>query len=194
MPLFILKSIGRFDFWWWMATNQIVLVGLAFFLDKDYRVFIKRDYDEQIVRKFWIGVYSAAALYGIFYVGNYFSRLLFNFAGDGINSVYDFKSGISIERVFLFILIIIGPGEELFWRGFLQRNLSIRLGNGWGFVLATLLYAGVHVASGNFMLVLAALICGLFWGWLFMKYKSVILNIVSHTLWDLAVFIVFPFS
>jgi membrane protease YdiL (CAAX protease family) len=76
----------------------------------------------------------------------------------------------------------------------LQRNLSSRLGKKWGFFIATLIYTGVHIATGNIMLILAALICGIFWGWLFMRYDSMLMNIVSHTLWDLAVFIVFPFN
>ncbi len=56
-----------------------------------------------------------------------------------------------------------------------------------------MLYTAVHLASGNIMLVLAAAVCGVFWGWLYLRYRSPVLNIVSHTLWDLAVFVVFPF-
>jgi membrane protease YdiL (CAAX protease family) len=44
------------------------------------------------------------------------------------------------------------------------------------------------------MLILAALVCGIFWGSLFLKYRSPLMLIVSHTLWDLLVFIVLPFS
>lgn len=194
VSLFAFRTFGLFDFWWWMATNQIILITMALAFDRDLRSFIRRDYDEQMVRKFWIGVYSAVILYGLFWAGNHLSRRIFEFAGSGIQNVYDFKSGVNITRVFIFILLIIGPGEEIFWRGFLQRNFSIRFGKKWGFLLATLLYAGVHIASGNPMLVLAALVCGLFWGWLFMRFRSVILNVVSHTIWDLAVFIVFPFN
>jgi membrane protease YdiL (CAAX protease family) len=91
------------------------------------------------------------------------------------------------------MLLIIGPGEELFWRGFLQRNMSLQFGRILGFILTTVVYAGVHVASGNIMLVLAALVCGIFWGWLYLRYQSMIINVVSHTLWDISVFMLFPF-
>ena len=63
----------------------------------------------------------------------------------------------------------------------------------YGFALTALLYTAVHLSSGNIMLVLAAAVCGVFWGWLYLRFRSPILNIVSHTLWDLAVFVVFPF-
>jgi len=57
----------------------------------------------------------------------------------------------------------------------------------------TALYALVHVGSGNPMLVLAAAACGFFWGWLYMKTGSALLVIVSHTVWDIAVFLIVPF-
>jgi uncharacterized protein len=43
------------------------------------------------------------------------------------------------------------------------------------------------------MLVLAAAACGLFWGFLYLRFKSVLLTAVSHALWDLTVFILIPF-
>jgi membrane protease YdiL (CAAX protease family) len=44
------------------------------------------------------------------------------------------------------------------------------------------------------MLILAALIAGLFWGFMYYRYRSLLANVVSHTVWDVAVFLVFPFS
>ena len=62
-----------------------------------------------------------------------------------------------------------------------------------GIPLAAAVYAVVHAGSGNPMLVLAAAVCGLFWGYLYLRTDSVLLVAVSHTVWDLAVFVVFPF-
>ena len=63
-----------------------------------------------------------------------------------------------------------------------------------GFLVATFLYTAVHIATGNMVLVFAALVCGLFWGWLYMKYRSMIINVISHTVWDVGVFILLPFT
>ena len=96
-------------------------------------------------------------------------------------------------RIVLLIAVLIGPGEELFWRGFFQENAGARIGRRAGFVLASLLYTSVHLASGNIMLILAAAVCGVFWGWLYLRFRSPLLNVVSHTVWDLLVFVILPF-
>jgi hypothetical protein len=90
------------------------------------------------------------------------------------------------------MLFLIGPGEELFWRGFLQRRLQKGLGQWRGFILATMIYAFIHVGSGNVMLVLAAGVCGLFWGFLYLRFHSMLLNAISHTLWDVSIFLLLP--
>jgi membrane protease YdiL (CAAX protease family) len=44
------------------------------------------------------------------------------------------------------------------------------------------------------MLIMAALVCGAFWGLLYMLNKNLLTVLVSHALWDVAVFILFPIS
>lgn len=48
------------------------------------------------------------------------------------------------------------------------------------------------MTTGNPVLLLAALVCGLFWGLLYHFTKSLPLVVISHTAWDLLVFLVFP--
>lgn len=194
IPLFTFIGIGQFDFWWWMSTNLVVLITLGLILDKAYLPFLRDDYTGDVLKKIGIGLLSVVILYFVFYFGNWLSRELFDFASGGIENVYAFKGNASATRISILMLLIIGPGEEIFWRGLLQRNLAKKLGPKKGFILATFLYTLVHVFTGNIMLILAALICGLFWGWLYMKYESMLMNVVSHTLWDLAVFILLPYS
>lgn len=193
-PMFVLHAAGPVDFWWWMTGNLAILISLSFVLDKAYLSLLKRDFSTGILRKAYIGVLSAAFLYLLFFIGNYLSRRWFDFAGSGIENVYDFKGGASATRIALLMLLIIGPGEEIFWRGYLQRQFSAKWGQWTGLVLALVIYTGIHVLTGNFMLVMAALICGLFWGWLYMRYKSMLINVISHTLWDISVFLLLPFQ
>jgi membrane protease YdiL (CAAX protease family) len=42
------------------------------------------------------------------------------------------------------------------------------------------------------MLVLAAGVCGVFWGLLYSAFKSIAVNAVSHALWALTIFILRP--
>jgi len=192
--MFIFKQAGGFDFWYWMSSNLVLLLGLAFILDRSNGAEISRDLKAHPFRKVLIGFSAAVLLFIVFYVGNILIRLIFEMAGDGIQNVYSFKQEASPIRIALLMLIVIGPGEELFWRGYLQRLMGERLGKLNGFLLATLLYTAVHIATGNWVLVLAALVCGVFWGWLYMKYRSMIINVISHTVWDIGVFILLPFA
>lgn len=192
--MFIFKQAGGFDFWYWMSSNLVLLLGLAFILDRSNGAEIIRDFSEHPGRKVIIGLSAAVGLFLVFYVGNILIRMLFEMAGDGIQNVYSFKQEASPIRIALLMLIVIGPGEELFWRGYLQRLMGNRLGKLNGFILATILYTAVHIATGNWVLVLAALVCGVFWGWLYMKYRSMIINVISHTVWDIGVFILLPFA
>jgi len=61
------------------------------------------------------------------------------------------------------LAVVTGPGEELYWRGYLQENLMRRFGKGKGWFLATGIYSLVHIWSFNFMLIGAAAVAGIFW-------------------------------
>jgi len=193
VPLFILRGLGPLDFWGWMSLNLVLLIGLGSVFDCGFLPAMKADLSSGLGNKLLLGAGSAAALYAFFWAGNLISRMILPFAGAGIADVYGFKAGASPVRIVLLMALLIGPGEELFWRGFLQRRWQERFGRGSGFLAAAVLYTLVHVGSSNPMLVLAAAVCGLFWGAIYDRTGSVLLVAVSHTLWDIAVFILFPF-
>lgn len=192
VALFRFRSLGPLDFWWWMSLNIVLLCGLALAFDRSLLAAAGDDARSGGLKKAALGLLSAAALYGIFLLGRIGSTQLLSFAADDIRAVYGLKAGASPLRIALLLALIIGPGEEFFWRGTLQRAWSARLGRVPGFLLATLLYALVHVATGNVMLVAAAAVGGLFWGFLYLRTNSVLLTAISHTVWDLLVFIVLP--
>jgi membrane protease YdiL (CAAX protease family) len=74
-----------------------------------------------------------------------------------------------------------------------QQKLSDRWNADKGFAVATLIYALVHAGSCNFMLTMAALVAGAVWGLLYRYYpQRFTAIIISHALWDVAVFIWFP--
>ena len=191
-PLMAWRRLGPLDFWWGMSASVSGLVILSAVVDNTQRSALLQDWKEGLARKIGLGVLSAFGLYGVFWAGNAFSRAIFPSAATDIGAVYDFKQGASIIRIGLLIVFIIGPGEELFWRGFLQRRWQKRVGPLSGWLLAAGFYALVHTGSGNPMLVVSALVCGLFWGALYVWFRSAILVAVSHTLWDLLIFIIFP--
>ena len=155
------------NFWIGMGTAASVLALLSFWFAG---VPMKRT--EWTGRAVLIGLVSAALLYAIFALGNTLSGWLFRFAPHQVSAIYDIRHEGSPLAMALVLLFITSPAEEVFWRGFIQRWFTHRFGGKAGWLLAVCVYAGVHVFSGNLMLVMAALTAGLFWGWLYWKTGS----------------------
>ncbi len=193
VPLFVFRRIGPFDFWWWMSLDLILLLFLSSTSDRRFGRILLADFRAGLAKKILLGILSAFALYGFFYVGKVLSSTLLPFAGEGIRRVYAFRGEASTFRIVLLMILVIGPGEEVFWRGSLQRRFMGRWGDTPGWLVSGGFYSLVHLGSGNLMLVLAAAVCGLFWGWLYRQYRSVVLVALSHTIWDILVFIIAPF-
>lgn len=174
---------------WWMMTGSALLLGLL------STCFNPRWWQrtEWNGANLLLGIVVAAALWGIFWVGDKASSWLFDFARPQVDTIYGMKSGESPWLLAGLMLFLIGPAEEIFWRGCVQQGFSERFGPGRGFLLTTLLYALVHAASCNFMLVMATFVAGLVWGALYRFFPRCFAGIiVSHALWDAAVFIWFP--
>ncbi|MCK9264890.1 MAG: CPBP family glutamic-type intramembrane protease [Deltaproteobacteria bacterium] len=140
------------------------------------------------------GLLSAALLYGIFWFGNEISWLIFPFAPQQVAAIYAKGAGFPLPVVFLLLLLVTGPCEEIYWRGFLQRNLMLRYGEIRGWILATAIYAGVHILSFNLMLFGAAAVGGAFWGLLYMKLKRLDTLIICHSVWSAFIFAVLPLT
>ena len=135
----------------------------------------------------------ASLLYLLFWIGDKLSQELFTFARPQVDSIYQMKDGTPSWLIALLLLFIIGPAEELFWRGYVQRTLTQRWTANTGFVVTTLIYTAVHLPSMNFMLIMAAFTCGFCWGLLYRLFPQHFPAIVlSHALWDAAAFVWFP--
>lgn len=83
-------------------------------------------------------------------------------------------------------------GEELVWRGAVQAVLVRRLRPWGGVALAATTYALAHAPLGSAVLVLVALLCGLFWGALRAATSSLVPTLVAHLVWDLLVLLWLP--
>ena len=175
------------NFWLLMTVASLTLTTLAICLGGRPDMHLSW-------RELLLGVGIAVVLWGVFWTGDKLSQLLFDFARPQVDLIYGIKGGTSPTLIGLLLLCIIGPGEEIFWRGYVQRRLSVRWSPNVGFLLATAAYTLIHVASLNFMLTMAALVCGVLWGGLFRLFpKHFTAIVVSHALWDAAAFVWFPF-
>jgi membrane protease YdiL (CAAX protease family) len=139
-----------------------------------------------------LGLLSAAALWIIFYFGDFFSKLLFDFARPQVDNIYALKDGQNKILIVLGLLFFIGPAEEIFWRGYVQHSLIEKYGEWTAFIVTASVYTLIHIWSFNFMLIMAALVCGIFWGLMYRYNKNLVPIVISHAVWDAAVFILFP--
>ena len=144
------------------------------------------------VKDIFIGIASAVVLYFVFYFGEYFSTLLFDFARGQVDNIYSMKDGENKLFLGVLLLLLVGPAEEIFWRGYVQRMLIPKYGEWTALIATTLIYTLVHIWSFNFMLIMAAMICGAFWGLLYKYNKNLVTLIISHAVWDVSVFILLP--
>lgn len=139
-----------------------------------------------------LGIGSAAALYGIFHVGDRMTRRIIPNGSNQIDSIYQLRRLRPRRELMARLGLIIGPAEELFWRGFLQEGLMEHFGRFWGTLMGIAAYGGVHISSGNFTLIGAATVAGAFWGGLYSLGMPLGALIVSHVIWDNWIFLISP--
>ena len=177
------------NFWYTMTASALVLTTLACLWCREWTHDVSFSW-----RSVGAGAAIAFVLWWVFWTGDKVSQWMFSFARPEVNMIYDMKSGTSPEVIALLLLAVIGPAEEIFWRGFVQRRMMVRWGRNWGFVAATACYTLVHVPSLNFMLVVAAAVVGGCWGLIYRFCpKSLTALIISHAIWDACAFVLFPF-
>jgi membrane protease YdiL (CAAX protease family) len=234
------------NFWVRLSLAAALLATIALIMTPDrWELFRARP------RDIAIGVASALLLYAIFWVGKQLALAILPFAADQIQSVYAKRGQLDLLSIGLLLFFLLGPSEEIFWRGFVQRRLSqkgrplprplpdtergqtssgqappgpyilppsaarrtvqtksgakpgppSRSGKGVGglglgersaWLVTTALYALVHIWTLNLLLLVAAGVAGLLWGWLYQREQSLITVIISHALWDVSIFVLFP--
>jgi membrane protease YdiL (CAAX protease family) len=96
-----------------------------------------------------------------------------------------------LPRVLLPFIIL---AEELIWRGVVFEALSRRLPLPPTVLLSALIYAGIHLPIGSPLLLALALLCGFFWSTLRAATGSLVPGLLSHLVWDLLVFLLWPLA
>ena len=176
----------------WGEGNFWVKIGLSVVVVCLYSFVWQRPRISFQFRSFLLGVISAAVLYLIFLIGNKMAPYILTGGKAQVGGIYSLGAGTNRNLIFLLLFFITGPGEEIFWRGFLQDRLMEKWGTFPGYLATTALYGGVHLFSGNLMLILAALVAGAFWGFLYLWKKDLLLQITSHSFWSAVIFAVAP--
>ncbi|MBO7138601.1 MAG: CPBP family intramembrane metalloprotease [Bacteroidaceae bacterium] len=182
------------NFWACMTASAIVLTCFAFAFGGKESIGTVSNLSGAPTAAVIFGIIIAVALWGVFWLGDKVSQILFEFARPQVEDIYNIKGTLSPTLLALLLLLVIGPAEEIFWRGYVQRTLSKFRSPLFAFIITMMCYTFVHLPSGNFMLIMAALVCGIFWGGLYYLMPNRLTSIIiSHALWDAAAFVWFPF-
>ncbi|WP_404461829.1 type II CAAX prenyl endopeptidase Rce1 family protein [Sutcliffiella horikoshii] len=139
------------------------------------------------------GILTGTILYGLFFAA-YLLLKVFPFPLITFVEELYLIVGPSRWWHYLVLVLIIIPGEEVFWRRYLQSKLVDRYGMLVGVIAGASLYALAHIWTGNPMLVAAAATAGIAWGALYVWKNSLALIIISHLVFDLWLLVILPLN
>lgn len=97
----------------------------------------------------------------------------------------------------LFSIFIIGLGEEIFWRGFIQKKIAKYLPVNLSIWATAVLFSSIHFyifeilsVKKSFIFLIIIAIAGVVWGYLFNYFKNIWVSAISH---GLAAFIIWKY-
>lgn len=183
--LLVFVAFDRTDVFWYLYTAAILFLI-------SYSI-IHEPLDDEAPTKQYItyGVISGIALYVLFFVGDWVLGIIPNPLSEQVDSVYTHFSFEFFWHYLVLIFIMI-PGEEIFWRGFVLKKLLVWLNPIGAIFAGALLNGAAFYFTGYFILVIAAFVSGLVWGWLYIWKRSIRLVILSHLTFNLLLLILFP--
>ena len=184
-PLFVLPK-GDFALSTFIATGCMAAVAVA-----------SGGYRRLFAPRAWtlaLGLVAAAGLYALFYAGN-MAIAAFHPLGVGTQaetSIYALiaSSGNPLPLQVL-VLACDSLGFESYFRGTLQALATPRLGGAAPFAVAAV-DALIHAASFNLLWVVATFMADSVWGLTYYRTGDLSSSVLSHLVWDVAIFMVAP--
>ncbi|MED1603804.1 type II CAAX endopeptidase family protein [Cytobacillus kochii] len=171
-------------FWYIFSATMLFLISFAI-------ISIELDHQETFTQNLLWGTLSGVFLYGIFWLGYTGLSFIGLSITEPVAKLYSYYGAKNIWQ-YLLLIVLFAPGEEIFWRGFVQKRV-MNYTNGFLAVgISSILFASVQFYSGSWALVLAALIAGLYWGTIYLWKRSIVLLITSHIIFSLLLFVFLP--
>ncbi|MEH7226298.1 type II CAAX endopeptidase family protein [Bacillus sp. JJ1566] len=170
-----------------------IIFTICFFLLSVAAIrFGKFDYKYISVPNLVIAIFSGILMYFLFFIGKLGSAFLFpNQLTDVANLYTKIQPQLAWHFIVLFLIII--PGEELFWRGYIQKKIEATFDNKLLIIaISSLLYMSANIYTLNPLFLLATFAGGLVWGTLYMWKRNILLTILSHLVFNLFLLVLFP--
>jgi membrane protease YdiL (CAAX protease family) len=140
------------------------------------------------------GLAVAALLYLTFIGGNLGIAALhpLGIGSSNENSIYSLIASPANPRYLqVLVLVFDAVGYESFFRGVIQRRLRTRVGGAAPFAAAAI-DAAIHLLSFNPLWVVSTFIVDTAWGLNYRYTDDLTGNVVSHFVWDILIFVLFP--
>jgi membrane protease YdiL (CAAX protease family) len=96
---------------------------------------------------------------------------------------YQEAAEVPLKEALALSLLIMVPGEELFWRGLFQARLDQSLPAFAAGAWTWLAYIGVNLSSGSLPIIAGAVVGGALWAGLAVWSGGMLASISSHMLW-----------
>lgn len=172
------------NFWVMMSISMLTLLIIALIKEKP-------KFELKIIDILKYSISTGIGLYLLFRIGKEIIVLLQLPLLADLYSLYA-KVQITEAWHYIVLFLIIIPGEELFWRGYIQKRLTTYFTPKKGIIYSTLLYAFANIYSDSILLLVAGIFGGLLWGSLYHYTKNIWLSIISHMIFNLLLLVLFP--
>ncbi|WP_338469990.1 type II CAAX endopeptidase family protein [Niallia sp. XMNu-256] len=183
--LMYLTFQDKATFWYMFTGAMLILISYSILNEK-------ADVHTTFIKNTFYGILSGFVLFFIFLLGNLTIEFFNIPLKREITGLYRYFAPSSFWHYLILFLVIV-PGEEIFWRGFIQKRLERKHDVRFAIILSTILYASIQIYSGYIIHIIAALFGGIFWGALYSWKRSIRINIISHIVFSVCLFILFPF-
>ncbi|HSJ37821.1 MAG TPA: type II CAAX endopeptidase family protein [Planococcus sp. (in: firmicutes)] len=171
---------------WYMYTFALLILMSAAIVYSDIL-------DEMRTWKsFAYGISAAVVMYAVLFAGYH---LLQSLGVGSARSTAEFLSIFTPGSVWhlLLLMFIVVPGEELFWRGFVQQQLKQYVPVSIAIPIASVLFGFTLWLADFWPGIFAGTAVGLILGYLYEKKRSMPLLIIAHLVLMVLIFIIFPF-
>ncbi|WP_018665321.1 CPBP family intramembrane glutamic endopeptidase [Heyndrickxia acidiproducens] len=173
-------------FWYLYTGAMLFLISYVVFLGKS-KEHERFSYHQILL----YGILSGVLLYMIFRIGNMALNVLPTRLDNEVIQAYRRFSPHYLWHYISLVLILI-PGEEIFWRGFVQARLMKIMDVKYAVLLSAVISASVYLYCNLKIMMIITFIASVFWGLLYAKKRDMPTLILSHLTFDVLLIFIFP--
>lgn len=188
VPLAVTLNYFAFEnetiFWYMYTFGILVLTSIALAFGQ-----VKEEL--RTWQSLLYGIGFGVLLYSVIAAGFHLLSLFPTGVAANVSGILNALAPDSIWHYLLLVFIIV-PGEEIFWRGFVQQEMKKHVSPFVAIVLTSLLFGAGLAFSGFWSGALAGIAAGLLFGALYEWKRSMPALIIAHIVMLIFLFLVIP--